>query len=191
MILSRVIMPRNTGIMHMEANMDLKKAIREIQDFPIPGVLFRDITTVLQDPATLKAAMDAMAEQVRGLQFDTILGPESRGFIFGVPMAYTMGKGFVPVRKAGKLPAEVAKKEYALEYGTATIEIHKDAVAPGQRFVIVDDLLATGGTARAVVDLIEEMGGIVVAHLYFIELKGLGGRDVLAGQDVRTVLSYE
>ena len=171
--------------------MDLKKAIREIQDFPIPGVLFRDITTVLQDPATLKAAMDAMAEQVRGLQFDTILGPESRGFIFGVPMAYTMGKGFVPVRKAGKLPAEVAKKEYALEYGTATIEIHKDAVAPGQRFVIVDDLLATGGTARAVVDLIEEMGGIVVAHLYFIELKGLGGRDVLAGQDVRTVLSYE
>jgi len=171
--------------------MDLKKHIREIQDFPIKGILFRDITTVLKDPATLKSAIDSMTQLATGLEFDTILGPESRGFIFGVPMAYNMGKGFVPVRKAGKLPAEVVAKEYALEYGTAKIEIHKDAITPGQRFVIVDDLLATGGTAKAVVDLIEEMGGIIVAHLYFIELCGLGGRAALEGQDVRTVLAYE
>jgi len=170
--------------------MDLKKHIREIQDFPIPGVLFRDITTMLKDPAALKQSISAMSDLVSDLEFDSILGPESRGFIFGVPLAYNLGKGFVPVRKSGKLPAEVVKKEYALEYGTATIEIHKDAISPGQRFIIADDLLATGGTARAVVDLIEEMGGIVVAHVYFIELEGLGGRAVLQGQDVRTVLVY-
>ena len=170
--------------------MNLKNHIREIQDFPIEGVLFRDITTVLQDPLALKAAIDAMEALAKDLVFDTILGPESRGFIFGVPLAYNMGKGFVPVRKAGKLPAEVVSKEYALEYGTATIEIHKDAIKPGQRFVIVDDLLATGGTAKAVVDLITEMGGIVVAHLYFIELSGLNGRNALTGQDIRAVLSY-
>ena len=143
--------------------MDLKNHIREIQDFPIPGILFRDITTVLKNPDTLKSAIDSMMDLVKDLEFDTILGPESRGFIFGVPMAYNLGKGFVPVRKAGKLPAEVAKKEYSLEYGTATIEIHKDAITPGQRFVIVDDLLATGGTAKAVVDLVEEMGGSMKA----------------------------
>jgi len=171
--------------------MDLKKHIRDVQDFPIEGILFRDITTVLKDPAALKYAIDSMMELVKDVEFDSILGPESRGFIFGVPMAYNMGKGFVPVRKAGKLPAEVSSKEYALEYGTATIEIHKDAITPGQRFVIVDDLLATGGTAKAVVDLVEEMGGIIVAHLYFIELNGLGGRAVLEGQDVRTALTYE
>jgi len=171
--------------------MDLKKQIREIWDFPIPGILFRDITTVLKDPVALKYSIDSMKDIVKDLEFDAILGPESRGFIFGVPMAYSMDKGFVPVRKAGKLPAEVAAKEYALEYGTATIEIHKDAISPGQRFIIVDDLLATGGTAKAVVDLVEEMGGIVVAHLYFIELAGLGGRAVLRGQDVRAVLVYE
>jgi len=170
--------------------MDLKKHIREIQDFPIPGVLFRDITTVLKDPAALKQAIGSMSDLVSDLAFDSILGPESRGFIFGVPLAYNLSKGFVPVRKSGKLPAEVAKKEYALEYGTATIEIHKDAISPGQRFIIADDLLATGGTAKAVVDLVEEMGGIVVAHVYFIELEGLGGRAVLQGQDVRTVLVY-
>jgi len=171
--------------------MDLKKQIREIWDFPIPGILFRDITTVLKDPASLKYAINSMKDIVMDLEFDAILGPESRGFIFGVPMAYSMDKGFVPVRKAGKLPAEVSAKEYALEYGTAKIEIHKDAISPGQRFIIVDDLLATGGTAKAVVDLVEEMGGVIVAHLYFIELAGLGGRAVLEGQDVRAVLVYE
>jgi len=170
--------------------MDLKNFVREIQDFPIPGILFRDITTVLKDPSALKLAIDAMMELIKDLEFDTILGPESRGFIFGVPIAYNMNKGFVPVRKIGKLPDMVARKEYALEYGTATIEIHKDAVTPGQRFIIVDDLLATGGTAKAVTELVEEMGGIVVAHVYFIELEGLGGRTVLKGEDVRTALVY-
>ena len=170
--------------------MNLKQHIREIQDFPIPGILFRDITTVLKDPAALKSSIDAMSELTKGLEFDSVLGPESRGFIFGVPMAYSLGKGFVPVRKAGKLPGEVAAKEYALEYGTATIEVHKDAVKPGQRFIIADDLLATGGTAKAVVDLINELGGIVVAHIYFIELADLGGRKTLTGEDVRAVLTY-
>ena len=170
--------------------MDLKNYVRDIPDFPIPGILFRDITTVLKDSAALKSAIDTMSKLTKGLEFDSILGPESRGFIFGVPIAYNLGKGFVPVRKAGKLPGEVSKKEYSLEYGTATIEIHKDAITPGQRFIIVDDLLATGGTAKAVVDLVKEMGGIVVAHLYFIELEGLNGRAVLEGEDVRTVLVY-
>ena len=170
--------------------MNLKEYIRDIHDFPIPGILFRDITTALKDPKALRGGVDAMIQAVEGLEFDAILGPESRGFIFGMPMAYVLGKGFVPVRKAGKLPAEVARKDYALEYGTATIEIHKDAIAPGQRFIIADDLLATGGTAKAIVELVEELGGVVVASLFFIELAGLNGRDVLKGQDVRSVLVY-
>ena len=170
--------------------MDLKRNIREVPDFPIPGILFRDITTVLKDPEVLRFAVDSMENLLEGVEFDSFLGPESRGFIFGMPLAYKMSKGFVPVRKAGKLPGPVCHKEYDLEYGTATIEIHKDAVKPGQRFIIADDLLATGGTAKAVVDLITQMGGVIVAHLYFIELESLGGRQVLAGQDVRTLLSY-
>ena len=170
--------------------MDLKNYVRDIQDFPIPGILFRDITTVLKDPAALEIAVDTMANLLDGLEFDVILGPESRGFIFGMPMAYKLKKGFVPVRKAGKLPAPVAKREYALEYGTAVIEIHKDAIVPGQRYIIVDDLLATGGTAKATADLIKEMGGQVVSMLFFIELADLGGRDMLAGHDVRAVLTY-
>ena len=170
--------------------MDLKNFVRNIHDFPIPGILFRDITTVLKDSSALRGGVDAMIKAVEGLEFDAILGPESRGFIFGMPMAYVLGKGFVPVRKAGKLPAEVARKEYALEYGTATIEIHKDAIEAGKRFLIVDDLLATGGTAKATVELIEEMGGTVTASLFFIELAGLGGRGALTGHDVRSVLVY-
>ena len=184
------VIPAPTSVERNGHTMDLKSHVREIQDFPIPGILFRDITTVLKEPTALKGAIDAMAKAVEGLAFDTVLGPESRGFIFGVPLAYNMGKGFVPVRKAGKLPGDVVAKEYALEYGTATIEIHKDAITPGQRFIIADDLLATGGTAKAVVDLVNQMGGIVVAHVYFIELEGLGGREILAGEDVRTVLQY-
>jgi adenine phosphoribosyltransferase len=170
--------------------MDLKEHIRSIQDFPIPGILFRDITTVLKNPEALRGGVDAMIKAVEGLEFDAILGPESRGFIFGMPMAYVLGKGFVPVRKAGKLPAEVARNEYSLEYGTAVIEIHKDAIEPGKRFIIVDDLLATGGTAKATVELIQEMGGVVAANLFFIELAGLNGRAALEGQDVRSVLVY-
>ena len=171
--------------------MDLRKFVRDIPDFPIPGILFRDITTVLKDPAALKGSVDAMIDLVEGMAFDTILGPESRGFIFGMPMAYKLGKGFVPVRKAGKLPAQVVKREYALEYGTATIEVHRDAIISGHRYIIADDLLATGGTAKATADLITEMGGIVVAALFFIELTGLKGRDVLGGYDVRSVLAYD
>ncbi|MCL2373456.1 MAG: adenine phosphoribosyltransferase [Defluviitaleaceae bacterium] len=171
-------------------NNELSKFVREIPNFPKQGILFRDITTVLKDPTALKMSMDAMAQLTQGLEFDTILGPESRGFIFGVPLAYMLGKGFVPVRKAGKLPASIAKKEYELEYGTATQEIHLDAVTPGQKFIIVDDLLATGGTANAICQLIEELGGKVVAQIYFIELTGLNGRAALAGHDVRAVLEY-
>jgi len=170
--------------------MNLKDHVRGIQDFPIPGVLFRDITTVLENPDALKSSVDSMMELIKDVEFDAVLGPESRGFIFGMPIAYNMGKSFVPVRKAGKLPAETCKKEYALEYGTATIEIHKDAVTPGKKFVIVDDLLATGGTAKAAVELVEEMGGIVVAQVFFIELEGLKGREVLKGLDVRSLLVY-
>jgi adenine phosphoribosyltransferase len=170
---------------------DLKQYVRDVKDFPIPGILFRDISTVLKDPMALRGAVDAMMLLVEDLDFDTILGPESRGFIFGVPMAYNMSKGIVPVRKAGKLPSVVSSKEYALEYGKATLEIHKDAVSPGQKFVVIDDLLATGGTAKAVTELVTEMGGIIVAHIYFIELEALCGRNVLVGQDVRSVLVYQ
>ncbi|MCL2527178.1 MAG: adenine phosphoribosyltransferase [Defluviitaleaceae bacterium] len=170
--------------------MDLKNYVRDIPDFPIPGILFRDITTVLKDPAALVKAVDSMVNLLDGLEFDTVLGPESRGFIFGMPMAYKLGKGFVPIRKAGKLPGEVAQREYALEYGTAIIEVHKDAIVPGHRYIIADDLLATGGTAKATADLVTEMGGTVVSTLFFIELAGLNGRDVMAGYDVRSLLVY-
>ena len=170
--------------------MDLKNHIREISDFPIPGVLFRDITTVLQSSKALKAAVDGMAQMVSDVEFDAVLGPESRGFIFGMPMSYNMGKGFVPVRKQGKLPAETQKIEYSLEYGTAVLEIHKDAVTPGKRFLLVDDLLATGGTAKAASELVSQMGGIIVAHAFFIELTELNGRDVLQGQDARALITY-
>jgi adenine phosphoribosyltransferase len=171
--------------------MDLKSFIRDIPDFPHAGILFRDITTALKDPAALRHAIDQMAAELADVEFDGVLGPESRGFIFGVPVAYKMNKGFVPVRKAGKLPAETCAKEYTLEYGSATIEIHKDAITPGGRYVLVDDLLATGGTAKAAAELVREMGGVVVAHIFFIELTGLNGREVLAGEDVRALLAYD
>ncbi|MCL2461079.1 MAG: adenine phosphoribosyltransferase [Defluviitaleaceae bacterium] len=164
--------------------------VRSIQDFPEPGVLFRDITTVLKDAEGLRLAVDALKAQLAGVDFDLIAGPESRGFIFGVPIAYLMGKGFIPVRKAGKLPAEVVSKSYSLEYGQATIEAHKDAIAKGQKIVIVDDLLATGGTARAISELVGEMGAEVAAMAFFIELEGLGGRKLLDGADVRSVIRY-
>jgi len=175
----------------MEIIMDLKNFVRDIPDFPIPGILFRDITTVLKDPQALRGSVDAMINLLGNLEFDTILGPESRGFIFGMPMAYNLSKGFVPVRKAGKLPANVVKREYKLEYGTAVIEVHRDAIIPGHRYIIADDLLATGGTAKAIADLVTELGGVIVSALFFIELSGLGGREVLEGYDVRSVLSYE
>lgn len=170
--------------------MDLKDKIRNIQDFPQEGVIFRDITTLLKDAEGMKEAIDQMTAKLEGVDFDLVLGPESRGFIFGMPVAYNVGKGFVPVRKAGKLPAEVVSKEYALEYGTAVIEMHKDAIQPGQKVVIVDDLMATGGTAKAIVEMVEEMGAEVAALLFLIELDFLEGRKVLPGYKIESVLHY-
>ena len=170
---------------------EIKKMIRDIPDFPSPGIMFRDITTVLKDPKGLQLAVDAIAESLSGVQFDLVLGPESRGFIFGVPLAYKTKTGFVPARKIGKLPAETAKKAYALEYGEAEIEVHKDAILPGSKVVIVDDLLATGGTAKAVADLVTELGATVVGMAFLIELEGLKGREVLKDYDnVKSVLVY-
>ncbi len=171
--------------------MDFKAKIRDIQDFPIEGILFRDITTVLKDADAMVAAIDEICEKLEGVDFDLVLGPESRGFIFGMPVAYKMKKGFVPVRKAGKLPAEVVSKTYSLEYGTATIEIHKDAIQKGTKVVVIDDLLATGGTSKAVKDLVEEMGGEVVKMVFFIDLPFLNGREQIPGCDVDAIVAYE
>ena len=170
--------------------MDLKDKIRSIENYPQEGVIFRDSTTLLKDADGMREAIDAIQKPLEGLDFDLVLGPESRGFIFGMPVAYNLGKGFVPVRKKGKLPAEVISKEYALEYGTATIEMHKDAVQPGQKVVIVDDLLATGGTANAIVEMVEEIGAQVVALAFLIELDFLGGRKALPGRRIETVIHY-
>ncbi len=170
--------------------MDFKAKIRDIQDFPIEGILFRDITTVLKDPEAMVASIDQICKKLEGVDFDLVLGPESRGFIFGMPVAYKMKKGFVPVRKAGKLPAEVVAKEYALEYGTATIEIHKDAITKGTKVVVIDDLLATGGTSKAVKELVEEMGGEVVKMVFFIELPFLNGREQMPDCNVDAIVTY-
>ena len=170
---------------------ELKNMVRNIPDFPSPGVMFRDITTVLKDPKGLILAMDALADLLKGVEFDLVLGPESRGFIFGVPMAYKMNKGFVPARKVGKLPAETARIAYALEYGQAEIEVHVDAIKPGDRVVIVDDLLATGGTAKATADLMVQLGAEVVCLAFLIELEQLGGREALKDyKNVKSVLVY-
>jgi adenine phosphoribosyltransferase len=173
-----------------DKNMDLTKIIRDIPDFPEPGILFRDITPVLQDAEALVSSVDQMAEKMAQTQYDIIAGPESRGFIFGVPLAYKLKKGFIPIRKKGKLPSETISKEYALEYGTATIEMHKDAIKKGQKVFIVDDLLATGGTAKAMAQMIEEAGGIVAGFVFLIELEGLNGRKVLEGYAVESVIKY-
>ena len=170
--------------------MDLKKYVRDIPDFPQKGILFRDITTILKDGEALKEAVDQMAEAMEKTEYDIIAGPESRGFIFGVPIAYKFSKGFIPIRKKGKLPAETISKEYALEYGTATIEMHKDAINKGDRVYIVDDLLATGGTAKAMAEMVEEAGGVVAGFVFLIELEGLEGRKVLEGYNVETILKY-
>lgn len=165
--------------------------IRTIPDFPEPGIMFRDLTTVLQDPDGLHLAIDELIKRLDGVDFDVVVGTESRGFILGTPIAYALHKSFVPVRKKGKLPCEVISKEYALEYGTATIEMHADSIQPGQRVVLVDDLIATGGTIRAAADLVERLGGQVVKCLFLIELAGLEGRKQLSGYDVDSVVVYE
>jgi adenine phosphoribosyltransferase len=169
---------------------DFKEIIRTIPDFPEKGILYRDITTVLNNPEHLAAAIDAVAETLKGVDFDIIAGPESRGFIFGVPVAYKLNKGFAPIRKAGKLPYKTISRSYDLEYGKATMEMHVDAIAPGQRVVVVDDLLATGGTCKAMCDLIKSAGGEIAALSFFIELEALKGRELLKGYDIRTVVQY-
>jgi adenine phosphoribosyltransferase len=169
---------------------NLKDRIRSVPDFPKAGILFYDITTLLQDAAGFRAAIDSVALPFRDQQIDVVVGIESRGFIFGATVADRINAGFVPVRKPGKLPAKTVKATYALEYGTDSLEMHEDAVASGQRVLIVDDLLATGGTARATTDLVKRLGGRVHALAFLIELAALGGRQKLAGEQVHTVLTY-
>ena len=165
--------------------------VRSIPDFPEPGIIFRDVTTVMKDPNGLKIAIDSMIDKVKDLDFDVVVGLEARGFALGTPIAYALNKGFVLVRKKGKLPCETISEEYDLEYGTAEIEIHVDAIKPGQRVVITDDLIATGGTVKAAIDLVERLGGVVVGCVFLMELAGLKGREKLEGYRVDSVVAYE
>jgi adenine phosphoribosyltransferase len=169
---------------------DLKAMIREVPDFPKPGINFYDITTLLQNPAGLKKTLDALKERYSGSQIDTVVGIEARGFFFAPAVAYALGAGFVPVRKPGKLPYRTKQMEYELEYGTDKLEIHEDAIQPGQRVLIVDDVLATGGTARAVAELVSQSGGRLEGLSFVIELDFLKGRDRLPGHDIFSLLHY-
>ncbi|HEX3282985.1 MAG TPA: adenine phosphoribosyltransferase [Pyrinomonadaceae bacterium] len=170
---------------------DLKKLIREVPDFPKPGINFYDITTLLKHPDGLRNTVDALAAEYEGEQVDTVIGVEARGFIFAPALAYHLGAGFVPVRKPKKLPAECASISYDLEYGQDTLEIHRDAVGNGHRVIIADDLLATGGTAKAVCDLVEQLGGTVAGLVFVVELEFLAGRKKLDGYDVRSLIKYQ
>lgn len=169
----------------------LEEYVRSIPDFPDPGIIFRDITTILQDPDGLHLAIQSMQDKLKDTEFDVVVGTESRGFIFGVPIAYNLHKAFVPVRKKGKLPCETVSMEYDLEYGSAVIEMHKDSIKPGQKVVLVDDLVATGGTIEAAIKLVEELGGEVVKVVFLMELAGLKGRERLKGYEVESVLCYD
>jgi adenine phosphoribosyltransferase len=169
---------------------DLKSLIREVPDFPKPGINFYDITTLLKDPKGWRATIDAMTAHYQGTQIDVVVGVEARGFFFAPAMAYALGAGFVPVRKPGKLPAATVSVEYALEYGTDKLQMHQDAIAPGQRVLIIDDVLATGGTAAAVAQLVEKCGGELLGLGFLIELDFLNGREKLAGRDLFSVLHY-
>lgn len=168
----------------------IEEYVRSIPDFPEPGIIFRDVTSVLQDADGLALAIELMQEKLKDVDFDVIVGPESRGFIFGVPIAYNLHKPFIPIRKKGKLPCETVSIRYELEYGTAEIEMHRDAIKPGQKVVIIDDLIATGGTNEAMVKLIEGLGGEVVKAVFLMELAGLKGRERLQGYDVDSVIIY-
>jgi adenine phosphoribosyltransferase len=169
----------------------LKELIREVPDFPKPGINFYDITTLLKHPQGLRNTVDALAAEFEGSRVDAVIGVEARGFIFAPALAYHLGTGFVPVRKPRKLPAECATISYDLEYGQDTLQIHRDAVGDGHKVLIADDLLATGGTAKAVVDLVESLGGEVVGLVFVVELEFLGGREKLAGYDVRSLIKYQ
>ena len=168
----------------------IEEYVRSIPDFPEPGIIFRDVTSILEDADGLHLAIDLMQEKLEGLDFDVVVGPESRGFIFGVPVAYNMHKAFVPVRRKVKLPCETISMEYDLEYGSAVIEMHKSSIKPGQKVVIIDDLMATGGTIEAIIKLISQLGGEVVGSVFLMELAGLEGRKKLEGQNVQSVIVY-
>lgn len=169
----------------------IEEYVRSIPDFPEKGIIFRDVTSVLQDADGLALAIELMQEKLNGVDFDLVVGPESRGFIFGVPIAYNLHKPFIPIRKKGKLPCETVSIDYELEYGTATIEMHKDSIKPGQKVLIVDDLIATGGTTEAMVRLIENLGGEVVGIVVLMELAGLKGRERLEGYRLESAIRYE
>ena len=168
----------------------IEEYVRSIPDFPEEGIIFRDVTSILEDADGLHLAIDLLQDKLKDVEFDLVVGPESRGFIFGVPIAYNMNKAFIPDRKKGKLPCETVEIEYDLEYGSAVIEMHKDSIKPGQKVVIIDDLMATGGTIEAIVKLVEGLGGEVVKIAFLMELEGLEGRKKLEGYDVDTVIAY-
>lgn len=171
--------------------MDWNTRIREIPDFPQPGILFKDITPLLADGPVYRQAIDELAEFTKSCHAELIVGPEARGYVVGAPLAYALEIGFVPVRKKGKLPAATVSVEYQLEYGTDVLEIHADAMTPGTRVVVADDLLATGGTMAATVELVEKLGGVVVGAAFFIELSSLNGRDKLKNMDIQALISYD
>ena len=171
--------------------MDLASLIRDVPDFPVPGILFKDITTLLQRPDAFRFVIDELTERFRDEHIDVVAGIEYRGFIFGAPLAYTLGAGLVVVRKPGKLPSSSINESYSLEYGTNTLEIHDDAIASGQRVLVVDDLLATGGSARATIRLVERLGGEVVGAVFVIELDFLNGRDKLKDYSVHSLVHFD
>ena len=170
---------------------ELSEYIRSIPDFPEPGIMFRDVTSVLEDAEGFKLAIDTMQDLVKDMQIDAIVGAESRGFIFGAPIAYNLGKPFHLIRKKGKLPCETIEESYDLEYGSATIEIHKNSIKPGQKVLLVDDLIATGGTTKAMINLVEKLGGEVAGVVVLIELAGLKGREKIAGYRLDAAITYE
>ena len=169
----------------------LEEYVVSIPDYPEKGIIFRDVTSILEDPEGLQLSIRELQDKLEGMDFNIVIGPESRGFIFGMPIAYNLQKAFVPIRKKGKLPCETASIKYDLEYGSAEIEIHTDAIKEGQKVVIVDDLIATGGTVKAAINLVERLGGEVVSCLFLTELAGLNGRKALEGYNVESVVVYE
>lgn len=170
--------------------MSLAEKIRDIPDFPEVGILFRDITTLLKDATSFRQSIDELARRFEGERVDKVVAAESRGFIFGAPLAYLLSAGFVPARKLGRLPADTIRAEYNLEYGTNTVEMHTDAISPGERVLVVDDLLATGGTITATIDLVQRLGGEIVGLAFLVELEYTGGRQLLNGYRIETLVTY-
>ncbi len=171
--------------------MELAGLIRDVPDFPIEGILFKDITTLIRDGDAFREVIDWMVDQYAGSNIDTVVAIEARGYIFGAPLAYQLGAGFVPIRKPGKLPAKTISESYELEYGTNSLEMHEDGIEPGQRVLVIDDLLATGGSARAAVNLVDRLGGKIIGVAFLIELDFLNGREKLEGYDVKSLIHYD